>query len=570
MDGVHPEGLDDGQEQRGKDQDRGGDVHEGACDQQDHVHDEQDDHGVIGDAQQRGGHGLRDLQEGHDPAQNVGHADQKDHHAAHLGAFHHDVPEFFPGNVAVADAQDQGVDHGDGRALGGAENAGDDAADDHDDQGQGGDGLQGGLAQVGPAEFAGGAFIALLAGDDDGHHHAAQRPDDAGQVAGHEQRGHRGAARGQGVSDQCVGRGDQQAGGGRSAVGGGAQGFVIALLLLAFQHHRADGGSRGRSRTGNGAEQRIGAHVGHQQGAGQLAQNRHDEIDQPLGDAALVHQVARQDEERDGRQAEFAHAHENALGAGDDRDIQRHGLQNGEQRGNADGIGDGHAHHQQHRKDENDHPERLHSHNLRCLLLTFADVIDVQDGIQNVDDAADGHGDIEHAHGHPQGGGHLAHGQLGDGVAAVHQDDPREQHGDHFAEHGEELLGRGGHHLDHYGDIHVAALAGDEGRAEQAGPGKQIAHQFFRPGGRVVQDVAGEHLPAGQGGHSDQAGPRQDVHDMVEHFTDRLHNVGHFLSLTPGLQTRRCAPGSARKWGQGRGNRPAFPRAWGPPPPGRG
>ena len=85
---------------------------------------------------------------------------------------------------------------------------------------------------------------------------------------------------------------------------------------------------------------RVGAHVGHQQRAGQLAQDGHDKVYQPLGDAALVHQVARQDEEGDGRQAELAHAHEDALGACDNGDVQGYGLQDGDQGGNANRIGD--------------------------------------------------------------------------------------------------------------------------------------------------------------------------------------------------------------------------------------
>ena len=43
---------------------------------------------------------------------------------------------------------------------------------------------------------------------------------------------------------------------------------------------------RSGCRAGDGTEQSVGADIGHQQCAGQLAQNGHDEIHQTLGDAA--------------------------------------------------------------------------------------------------------------------------------------------------------------------------------------------------------------------------------------------------------------------------------------------
>ena len=61
MDGMHPEALADGQEQRGEDQDGRGDVHKRACHQKDGVHDEEDDVLIAGQAEQSGCHGVRDL-----------------------------------------------------------------------------------------------------------------------------------------------------------------------------------------------------------------------------------------------------------------------------------------------------------------------------------------------------------------------------------------------------------------------------------------------------------------------------------------------------------------------------
>ena len=51
----------------------------------------------------------------------------------------------------------------------------------------------------------------------------------------------------------------------------------------------------------------------------------------------------------------------------------------------------------------------------------------------------------------------------------------------------------------------MTALAGDKAGAEKSHPGKEVGHQLLRPGGRVLQDVAGEYLPAGQDDHGKKA-----------------------------------------------------------------
>ena len=94
----------------------------------------------------------------------------------------------------------------------------------------------------------------------------------------------------------------------------------------------------------------VGADVGHQQCAGHLAQNGHDEIHQTLGDAALIHDVAGQNKERDGGQAELAHAHKGALGSGQHGHIQVNGRKDGSQGRDCNGVRDGHAEEQQHQQ----------------------------------------------------------------------------------------------------------------------------------------------------------------------------------------------------------------------------
>ena len=350
MDSAHAKALADGQKQRSEDEDGRGHIHEGAGHQQDHVHDEQDDVLIAGQAQQGCCHSIRDLQKGHDPAQNVGNTHKEHHHAGHLGRVHDDLPQALQVDGAVAESKDQRIDNGNGRAFGGREHTADDAADDHDDQGQRRQSAQGADAEIFPVKLAGCALVPQLDRQQHAHHAAAQCPDDAGDVTRHEQRSHRGAAGCQRVGDQGVGRRDQQAGAGGSGVGGSGHGGVVALLVGTVADHGANGSSRSGCRAGDGTEQSVGADIGHQQCTGQLAQNGHDEIHQTLGDAALIHDVAGQNKERDGGQAELAHAHKGALGSGQHGHVQINGRKDSSQRRDCNGVRDGHAEEQQHQQ----------------------------------------------------------------------------------------------------------------------------------------------------------------------------------------------------------------------------
>ena len=75
-----------------------------------------------------------------------------------------------------------------------------------------------------------------------------------------------------------------------------------------------------------------------------------DEIHQTLGDAALIHDIAGQNKERDGGQAELAHAHKGALGSGQHGYVQINGRKDGSQRRDCNGVRDRHAEEQQHQQ----------------------------------------------------------------------------------------------------------------------------------------------------------------------------------------------------------------------------
>ena len=312
---IHSKSLDNRKEQRGKDQNGRCNIHKGTCDQQDHVHDQKNDHWILGQSQKRCRDSLRNLSKGHNPSQNIGNADKEYHHTAHLCALHHDVPQRFQCNIAVADAQDQSVDHGDGRALCCRKDTCDDAADDHDDQGQRRNRSQGADPEIFPVKFARKPFVALFLCNNNGNDHTADGPDNSRHIPCHEQGSYGRSACCKRISDQRIGRRDQKAGWCGCAVGGSAQRLVVALLLLAFFHHASHCCCGSGCRSGDCAEQSVGSYIGYQKGARHFAQDRHNKVYQPLGDAALIHQVARQNKERDSRQAEFAHAYKDSLSA---------------------------------------------------------------------------------------------------------------------------------------------------------------------------------------------------------------------------------------------------------------
>ena len=110
-----------------------------------------------------------------------------------------------------------------------------DAADDHHDHQQAGDGIQQQLeAQTLEGVVLGHITTAL--GNEAGYQHDPQPPQDAGHVATHEQCCDGDAAGDSGIDDQGVAWGDQHAGRGRGDVDRGAEG-VPELSRVGSAHH---------------------------------------------------------------------------------------------------------------------------------------------------------------------------------------------------------------------------------------------------------------------------------------------------------------------------------------------
>ena len=346
MDRAHADAGGDGQEDRGEDQDGGGQVQEAAHDEQEHVHDEQDDVAVVGDAHQALADGGGDARVGHDVGHDGRSRDQEEDGGRALHGVGQHIVEGLEGDLAVEHGQQQAVQAHDHTGLGGGEEAAQNAAHDDDDGQQGRDSVDPDL-DSGVLVLDGGGLIALLDGQVDGQSTHAQAQQDAGQVAAHEQGRHRDAAGGDGVKDQRAGRGDQDAGGGRADVDGGGEVGVVAFLCLQGAQDGAHGRGGGHRRAGDRAEEHIGQHVGGGQVAGDLAHQQAGQTDQAAGNAALIHDVAAQGEERQGQQREGVQAREAALGRDQGKDVGGHAEQGGDHRGDADAGRNGDARQQQ-------------------------------------------------------------------------------------------------------------------------------------------------------------------------------------------------------------------------------
>ena len=299
LNGVHPEGLADGQEDGSEDQHCRGWVHKGAHDEQDDVHQDQNDILVAGEGQDAVGNEIGQTGESHDPRHDGGQTDHQGDDAGHLSGFQNDAGQIFQSEALVNQAQNGSVSHSHGRSLGCGEHTAQNTANDDDDEQQAGNGIQNGLQRL----LAGNALfddIALFLCCDTCDHHDDNTPQDAGKITCREQSSHGNAACNGGVDDHQVRRRNQHSGGS----GGNVDGSTVYRIITFFFLHGADGaahgGSSGSTGTGDGTEQHIGDDVGLGQCTRHPACNGFCHIHKALCNAAVVHQVARQNEEGNG------------------------------------------------------------------------------------------------------------------------------------------------------------------------------------------------------------------------------------------------------------------------------
>ena len=245
---------------------------------------------------------------------------------------------------------DQRVEHGDDRRLGGGEEAGVDAAQ-HDDGAQQRpealleQGPQAVAAQLSHSLVDQLAVLAFPAAVEHGVDHHEQADEDAGEDAAQKQRAG-GNAGSQRVQDEGDGRRDDDA----QAAGHGDQARAPFALIAQSHHegdahgaHRRGGGGTG---TGDGAVEQAGQddRAGH--AAGKTPDEVGEEVEQLLGDAALRHDDAAQDEQGHGQdgggvgagEGVVEHLHDGAAGA-----HHQDGGDGAQHHGDADGDGNGDA-----------------------------------------------------------------------------------------------------------------------------------------------------------------------------------------------------------------------------------
>ena len=193
------------------------------------------------------------------------------------------------------------IDDGDGGCLGRREDAAEDAAQDHHGHEQGGQRVDEALADLAQCRHLAARVPAARASDMDGpagEADAEQQPrhDARDEEVGDRYVGHEGEDdhRDRGRDDDADGAGDRDQGGG--------EGEAVAAALHARDHDRADGGAVGHRRARHAGEQHAGRDRDEAQAAGHEAQEPGREGDETLADATLGHQLAGQDEERDGEE----------------------------------------------------------------------------------------------------------------------------------------------------------------------------------------------------------------------------------------------------------------------------
>src|SRR5216684_3003668 len=354
MYGIDAEIRHHRQQDRRTDQDVRRHVDEAAEHQQQDVDHEEDDVLVARQRQEEAGDLGRHLHQRHHVADRGGEGDQRHHHRHRLHRAVDEERQVAPFVVAIDEhGDDEGIDAGDRAGLDRGEDAAENAAED-DDQGHQtphrvDDDLDGVAHRHGDAA----RMVAAIAHDqhEDDQRDGEQQP---GHDPGHEQADHRdGAAGRQRIDDGVVARRHEQRldRGADRHVGGEDAG--IADLLHLRDHHRADRRGVGDRGARDAAEEAGGDDVDDREAAA----HAHD-ADQHVGEgdeaprhAALGHDRAGEHEERDGQHGEFA---DPVRDLQHDRFVGDVHLPGGEQRGEAEPVGDRHADHEAAEQDGDD------------------------------------------------------------------------------------------------------------------------------------------------------------------------------------------------------------------------
>ena len=278
-----------------------------------------------------------------------GAADDEHQTTGALGRVIQQSDDVLPLQLLIDNGADkQAVYRGHGRRLCGGEVAAVDAAEDNDGHQQTPEGALERAPHLAPALPRVGGLQVVLVRIDLHHEDHGRAHDDAGENTGHEDIAYGNAGQG-GVNHEGNARRDDDRDRGRG--GDHAVRERIGEFLALDHGGDQDNAQRrhgGRAGAGNRAEEAGHDDADHRDAAAQIPKQGVDERDQPVGDAGFGHDVAREDEERNGQQQILADA---AVDLPRDDVDARPVIQDGEQRGHAQRQRDGRAQKQQ--DDEN-------------------------------------------------------------------------------------------------------------------------------------------------------------------------------------------------------------------------
>ena len=269
--------------------------------QQDDVDQQHEGHRILGDRLDRGRDRLRDLAVDQHPGEHGGGGDEEEHdRRVDAGTQHHlrQLAELELLGPIAADQQSR--DRADSGRLSRIGEAAEDRADDDDRDQQGR-----GRAQHDPGALAQGELVAGRVVVDEAHAGDDQEEQDGQEHARHDA-GH------QHVADRDLGQNgiDDEHHRGRddraehAAIGGEAGGevLVVALALHFGDHDLRHDRDLCRGRAEDRGDEHVGEDVDIGQPALERADEGHGEVDDAARDAAAIHDLADQDEERDGDQ----------------------------------------------------------------------------------------------------------------------------------------------------------------------------------------------------------------------------------------------------------------------------
>ena len=282
-------------------------LHEHAHNKQQQVDHQDDQEPIVGNAKNAIGDGLRDTFRHQYPAKDIGKAYQRKNARSRGSAFNQDAWQLGDGQFTVDEGPDnKGIDRSHNGGFRWSGEARKQPVDDQEGHRQGPECPRERARDFSEAlPFLTGEVLADR--DHIGRDHHCDTHEDARHRTGQEHLAH-GNARQRADDDHRHRGGNDRSNGRRCGSDRSGEIRWIPSLFHARDHDTADGSRVSHRRAGNAAKQHRGRNVGQSQTTRDPAHQRICKPDDALGDPAPVHQVAREDETRNGQQNKNVHS----------------------------------------------------------------------------------------------------------------------------------------------------------------------------------------------------------------------------------------------------------------------